>query len=134
MLYAKSKPVSGSLAPSLSLALSLALAAASAGVSAESISGTLINARLLTAVDVPPPEYPKHADAIGIDGYAVLEFTVAPDGRVASPEVRSHSSSVFSKAAIEAVETWQFEPVYENGVAVPIRTGYKFSFVPRTAD
>jgi|GEM_PF-1597742 len=130
MAYSKSRLVLGSL----SSALSLALATASAGVSAESISGTLLNARHLTAVDVPPPEYPKHADVIGMDGYAVLEFTVAPDGRVASPEIRSHSSAVFSRAAIEAVESWQFEPVYENGVAVPIRTGYKFSFVPRTLD
>lgn len=130
MTYLKSRLLLGSL----SSALSLTLVAAPASVSAESISGTLINARLLTPVDAPPPEYPKHADTIGIDGYAILEFTVAPDGRVASPEVRSHSSAVFSKAAIEAVETWQFEPVYENGVAVPIRTGYKFSFVPRTEE
>lgn len=126
MTFSGSKYAVGSLA--------LALSVAATGVSAESISGQKISAKQLTAIDAPLPEYPKHADIVGIDGYAVLEFTVSPEGRVDTPVVTSYSSPVFSKAAITAVESWQFEPVYENGIAVPIRTGYKFSFVPRTAE
>lgn len=126
MAYSRGKLAVGSLA--------LALSVAATGVSAETISGQLVSAKQLKAIAAPLPTYPKHADLIGIDGYAVLEFTVSADGSVDAPVIKSYSSPVFSKAAIAAVESWQFEPVYENGIAIPIRTGYKFSFVPRTAE
>ena len=111
--------------------LTLVLAAAASSVSADTIP-PLVSTKALTAIAVDLPAYPRFADAMAVEGYAVLQFTVAADGSVIEPAARDYSSNEFTEAAIEAVESWKFEPVYQDGVAVPVRTAVKFSFVPRT--
>ncbi|MDP2140281.1 MAG: energy transducer TonB [Gammaproteobacteria bacterium] len=111
--------------------LTSALLASSTFVNADTLP-ELVSTKALTAIATELPAYPRFADAMFVEGYAVLQFTVAPDGSVVEPTVRDFSSNEFTEAALEAVESWKFEPVYQDGVAVPVRTAVKFSFVPRT--
>lgn len=111
--------------------MTLALLASATSVSADTVPA-LVSTKALKAIATELPDYPRFADAMFVEGYAVLQFTVAPDGSVIEPAVRDYSSNEFTEAALEAVESWKFEPVYQDGVAVPVRTAVKFSFVPRT--
>ncbi len=56
-------------------------------------------------------------------------FTVAVDGSVTNIEIReSTPPGVFDRAAIRAVEKWEFEPVIENGRPVEKRAGVRMMF------
>ena len=69
-------------------------------------------------VDIPP-EYPRRAQAAGIEGQVTLQFTVNADGRVENIRVLSaEPPGVFDRAARRAVSRWRFAPRRENGVAV----------------
>ncbi len=110
----------------------LALTLATSAATADSAPDKLFSSKQLTVVEQVTPVYPLFADRTGRDGHAIVEFTVAPDGSVTAPAVREASGRMFSRAALEAIESWHFEPVMDNGIAVPVRTNVKFSFVPRT--
>jgi len=69
-------------------------------------------------VDIPP-EYPRRAQAAGIEGQVTLQFTVNADGRVENIRILSaEPPGVFDRAARRAVSRWRFAPRRENGVAV----------------
>jgi TonB family protein len=56
-------------------------------------------------------------------------FTVDIDGSVRDIEVRdSTPGDTFVGAAINAVEDWEFEPVFENGRAVEKRSAVRMMF------
>lgn len=110
----------------------LTLAAAATTVSADEVASMYLSSSKLKVVEQVSPTYPRFAEMTGVDGYVLLEFTVAPDGSVVTPAVAEASSSQFSQSALNAISRWQFEPVMDNGVAVPVRSNVKFSFVPRT--
>ena len=110
----------------------IALTALATSAQANTSTGKYLSSKSLKVVEQVAPSYPRFADIAGVDGYVVLEFTVAADGSVAEPTVSDSSSNVFTRAALDAIEGWQFEPVVDNGVAVPVRTNVKFSFVPRS--
>jgi len=110
----------------------IALTVLATGVEANTATGKYLSSKQLKVVEQVAPDYPRFADIAGVDGYVVLEFTVSADGSVAEPTVSESSSTLFTRAALTAIEGWQFEPVVDNGVAVPVRTNVKFSFVPRT--
>lgn len=100
--------------------------------SADTLDGVLYNSKNLKVVEQTLPDYPLLKDRAGKDGFAIVEFTVAPDGSVVEPAVKDASATAFSRAALTAINQWQFEPVIDAGRAVPVRTNMKFSFVPRT--
>ena len=88
------------------------------------------SSKSLRAVETSIPEYPRRAEMIGVEGYSIVEFTVMPDGTVAEPAIAATNSRLFSRAALEAIESWKFEPVVADaGEAVPVRSAMKFSFV-----
>lgn len=90
----------------------------------------LYSSKNLRAVAQTVPDYPRRAEISGIEGYTVVEFTVMPDGSVAEPAVRDSSYREFTRATMEAIESWKFEPVIaEAGEAVPVRSVMRFSFV-----
>jgi protein TonB len=91
-----------------------------------------VSSSKLKVLEQVSPAYPRFADMAGVDGYVLLEFTVAPDGSVVTPAVTEASSGHFTQSALNAISRWQFEPVMDNGVAVPVRSNMKFSFVPRS--
>jgi protein TonB len=110
----------------------LTLFAAAATASADEMPSKYLSSTQLKVVEQVAPAYPRFADMAGVDGYVLLEFTVGPDGSVLTPTVAEASSGHFTESALNAISRWQFEPVLDNGVAVPVRSNMKFSFVPRT--
>ena len=71
------------------------------------------------------PVYPARAQERGIEGYVVVEFTIAEDGTVKNATVReSQPSKIFDRAALRAIRKWKYKPKVEDGVAVE-RTGIR---------
>jgi protein TonB len=101
----------------------------STSVSADTTS-EFYSSKDLRAVETSIPEYPRSAELSGVEGYTVVEFTVMPDGTVAAPAIAESSYRLFSRAALAAISDWKFEPVVADaGVAIPVRTSMRFSFV-----
>lgn len=63
---------------------------------------------------VEAPEYPRGAERRGVEGYAVVEYTVAPDGSVTDATVvEADPAGVFDRAVIRAIEGWSYAPAAE---------------------
>ncbi|HPF26509.1 MAG TPA: TonB family protein [Steroidobacteraceae bacterium] len=63
--------------------------------------------------------YPPEAAERGIEGYAVVSFTVTGDGQVRDPHViASEPPHVFDSAARDTVRRWRYQPATRDGVAV----------------
>jgi protein TonB len=85
------------------------------------------------AVVVAPasPSYPIQAARNQTSGYAVVEFTVSPDGAVENPRViDSAPRRVFDSAAVQAVTQSKFKPALKDGkpVASTLRRRIDFKF------
>jgi protein TonB len=79
------------------------------------IGGQLQAPALLKRVE---PIYPLIAQAASIDGVVILDAIVDERGRIQSVKVlRGHP--LLAKAAIAAVEQWEYEPLKLNGTATP---------------
>ena len=64
------------------------------------------------------PIYPAIAQAAAIDGIVILDAIVDEHGRIQSLKVlRGHA--LLAKAAITAVEQWEYEPLKLNGTPTP---------------
>ena len=75
------------------------------------------------------PKYPRAALRRNQSGWVDVAFTVTLDGTVTDLEIRNaEPADVFDAAAIRAVEKWEFEPVFEDGVAVEKRAGVRMMF------
>lgn len=65
----------------------------------------------LSPVKRVDPVYPPEAYRNGTVGFVEVEFTVAPDGKVATVSVvNAKPSRTFESAAVKAVKQWQFAP------------------------
>lgn len=83
------------------------------------------------AVEVynPPPDYPPQARRRGLEGEALLEITVLPDGLCGDARVVECSgSSLFGEAALAAVRSWRFRPAVRGGQAVAAVVPVRFVF------
>jgi len=68
------------------------------------------------------PDYPARAAQRGIEGYAVVQFTITPAGTVKDPIViDAEPDGVFDSAAVSAVSRWKYNPKMEGGIAVERR-------------
>ena len=75
------------------------------------------------------PKYPRAAQRRGLSGWVDVVFTVDIDGTVSDISVRdSNPGDIFVTSATKAVEGWEFEPVIEDGVAVPRRAAVRMMF------
>ncbi len=83
----------------------------------------------LTRVKTTPPKYPKRAIENDISGWVEIYFTVTPQGETTDIEIRdSEPSTIFNKAAMKAVEQWQFEPVEYRGQIISQRVATRLAF------
>jgi protein TonB len=67
-----------------------------------------------------PPSYPPQAIARGIEGTVLVRVLIGPDGETI--EVRVHRSSgavLLDRAALAAVQGWEFRPATVGGRAAP---------------
>ena len=72
----------------------------------------------LVAIVRVQPSYPPRAISLGLEGYAIVEFTVGPDGTTSDHRVIETSHTVFGPAAIRAAERFRFKPKVVSGVPV----------------
>lgn len=76
-----------------------------------------------------PPEYPSDARRKGIEGYAIVEFGLTPDGHTRDLRVTESSpQGVFDDAALDAVRSWRFESVSEEDAARLPRASVRLGF------
>lgn len=76
----------------------------------------------------PDPEYSPEARAAKYQGMVILHAIVAPDGRVHAIQVASSLGMGLDEKAIEAVNTWRFEPGQKDGHPVPVMIEIYVSF------
>jgi len=72
------------------------------------------------AVYAPPPAYPVLARQARVEGEVVLDATFDAQGTVTGLTVVSGPGLLYA-AALQAVKTWKYEPVYLNGVPMPFQ-------------
>ncbi len=66
-----------------------------------------------------PPQYPRRAEAAGIEGYVDIEFTISKTGSVINPVViDAKPSGIFNRAALRAIQKWKYKPKIEDGQPV----------------
>ena len=92
-------------------------------------SARVVSTRDLTYVTTAAPRYPKRAVQRELSGWVFVEFTVTPDGETRDIEVtESDPAKIFDRAAMEAVEKWEFVPVVYRGQAINQRAGARLVF------
>jgi len=69
-------------------------------------------------IERPDPLYPPRALAREFEGYVIVEYTVTATGATSDWMVVESSSSLFDRAAIDAVRRYTYRPRIENGVGV----------------
>ena len=114
------------------LNLSIGRANAGAGVDLGSIDlGPSSDGDYLPLVRVQP-QYPRRAAERGIEGYAIVELTVAADGSVPKDSIiviEAEPKGYFEREAIKAAAKFKYKPKVVNGKGQEV-TGvrYRFSF------
>lgn len=64
---------------------------------------------------VEAPQYPRGAERRGVEGYAVVEYTVAPDGSVTEATVvEADPEGIFDRAVLRAIEGWSYAPAADS--------------------
>lgn len=75
------------------------------------------------------PRYPRRAEATKKSGWVNVYFTVTPEGATAEVEVvESEPRELFDRAAVAAVEKWQFQPVEYRGQIIDQRAAARLVF------
>ena len=65
--------------------------------------------------------YPRRAQARGIEGFVVVEFTVTKTGAVTNPIViKAEPEGIFDRAALDAVVKFKYKPRVVDGVAMSV--------------
>lgn len=102
-----------------------------------SLNQALINAessrvasmKELVQVKTAAPIYPRRARERDVSGWVDVYFTITPEGHTAEITVRkSEPQKVFDKAAMVAVEKWEFQPVEYRGQIINQRAAARLSF------
>jgi protein TonB len=89
---------------------------AAAGATAAAPTGRTTDAVLTKGV---APRYPTAAVRARQNGWVVVSFTVDKDGKTSNVKVvDAQPRRIFDRAAVDAVEQYQFTPAMKNGVAV----------------
>ncbi len=75
-----------------------------------------------------PPGYPEQARANGVEGVVLIRTVILTDRTTAEPVVLSSPDPELTKAALDAVRQWRYQPTLLNGVAVEAVTTITVSF------
>jgi len=66
------------------------------------------------------PRYPARAQRDGIEGYAIVEYTVTTAGTTRDIRSIESSHSIFERSCIEAAERFRYRPRVVNGEAIEV--------------
>ena len=80
-----------------------------------------------------PPAYPPLAQHMNVQGSVVLQALIGADGTVQNLRKLS-GPEILASAAQQAVRSWRFKPVYQNGQAVETRATITVNFSIRVND
>lgn len=95
----------------------------------EKESGRIAQMTELVRLKTVPARYPRRAGERGITGWVDVLFTVSPSGETTDIEIyAAEPENIFDRAAIEAVEQWEFQPVEYRGRVISQRAGAKLVF------
>ncbi len=109
----------------------LAAAPAASEQSETSAAGVMGETRDAVLVKGAVPVYPSSALHAHQGGWAVVAFTVDPDGRTRDVHVTSSQPRhVFDHAAIDAVTRYRFTPAMKNGKAISSVRQQRIQFDP----
>jgi periplasmic protein TonB len=73
------------------------------------------------------PDYPALAKAMGLSGTVELQAIIGTDGTVQQLEVVS-GNPILARAAVEAVQQWQYQPTRLSGQSVEVETHITVTF------
>ena len=110
-------------APDQSTGETMSIAASGVDLGVDMAGGTGIGIASADS-DVAPlvrvlPVYPARAQERGIEGYVVVEFSIATDGTVKDAFIlESQPAKIFDRAALRAIRKWKYKPKVEDGQAV----------------
>ncbi len=68
----------------------------------------------------PPPRYPELARRARIEGRVVIEAIIDESGRVTGSKILAGLPLGIDQAALEALESWRFEPATLRGKPVAV--------------
>ncbi|MHB8533756.1 MAG: TonB family protein [Solirubrobacteraceae bacterium] len=77
------------------------------------------------------PEYPERLEAAGGGGDVRLNGRIGADGFVHGSTVVEQADADLAKAAIDAVQQWEFRPTFLDGVPVEVGLQVHITFAPR---
>lgn len=66
------------------------------------------------------PRYPVPAQRAGIQGYAVVEYTVTTAGTTRDIRLAESSNPIFDRSCVEAAEKFRYRPRFVNGEAIEV--------------
>jgi TonB family protein len=82
--------------------------------------GGLVQAARL--VKIVKPAYPESAEKQGTEGTVILRAVIGTGGQILSLEPYNGSDPALTKAAMDAVGQWRYQPTLLNGVPVEVAT------------
>jgi protein TonB len=90
-------------------------------------SGAPTDNQLVIAIGFPP-EYPSRALARGVEGFAVVGFSVSASGSVYDAYIlESEPNTLFDRSSLKAINKFKYKPRKEGGRAVST-TGQRYMF------
>lgn len=66
------------------------------------------------------PAYPSRAQRDGIEGYAIVEYTVTAAGTTRDIRLVESTSPLFDRSCIDAAATFKYRPRYIDGEAIEV--------------
>ena len=89
------------------------------------VGGGIQPPRLLSRAD---PAYPTFARNARLQGFVVVEATIARDGAVKDVRLLRSAHALLDKAALDAVARWKYSPTTLNGDAVEVLLSVTVTF------
>jgi TonB family protein len=89
------------------------------------VGGMVQAAKLTSQVE---PDYPEEAQAQGIEGTVILRAVIGTDGQILSLSPFNDPDPTLTKAAMDAVREWRYQPTLLNGEPVEVVTTITVGF------
>jgi TonB family protein len=79
-------------------------------------------------------EYPKEAEAAGLQASVVLRLDIDETGKVTRAEVMEPAGNGFDEAAVKAAMGFEFAPATRDGTPIKVRIPYRYTFTLKVVE